>query len=85
MAILIVFSRVLRLALVIWLGISALAWGVIFAMIGLFKIIPQALAPIFSKQTWCASRTVSEYLRLLRFSSFQNRKSRESYKAGGNS
>ena len=39
MAILIVFSRVLRLALVVWLGLSALAWGVIFAMIGLFETV----------------------------------------------
>jgi hypothetical protein len=39
MAILIVFSRVRRLALVVWLGIHALAWGLIFAMIELFETI----------------------------------------------
>jgi hypothetical protein len=38
-AILTVFSQVLRLALVAWLGISALAWGVIFAMTGLFETV----------------------------------------------
>jgi hypothetical protein len=39
MAILTVFSRVLRLALVVWLGISALAWGVSFAMTGMCETI----------------------------------------------
>jgi hypothetical protein len=34
---LIVFSRVLRLALVAWLGISAAAWAVIFGITGPFK------------------------------------------------
>jgi len=38
MAILIVFPRILRLALVVWLGISALVWAVIFGMIEPFKI-----------------------------------------------
>jgi hypothetical protein len=42
-AILTVFSRVLRLALVVWLGISSLAWGVIFAMTGLFETVRKQL------------------------------------------
>ena len=46
-ALLSVLSRVLRLALVVWLGISALAWGVIFAMIGLFKIFRKPLRRFF--------------------------------------
>jgi hypothetical protein len=43
MAVLIVVSRVLRLALVVWLGLSALAWGVIFAMIELFETVRRQL------------------------------------------
>jgi hypothetical protein len=49
MEILIVFSRVFRLALVAWLGIYAVVWAVIFGITEPFKIFRKQLSSVKEK------------------------------------